>query len=498
MARASKVFLAVDLGAESGRTVAGEYDGRRLRLRETHRFGNGPVRLPDGLHWDSPRQFTEIVAGIRAGAARYGRSLVSAGVDTWGVDYALLDGRGALLGLPHQYRDARTEGLIEASARVLSAEEIYRRTGVGFMPFNTLLQLWAMARIKAPALAAARTLLFMPDLFHFWLTGVAVNEWTIASTSQCFKPRARRPDAVLLKKFGIPARMFPAVVEAGTTLGPLLPHVAADAGAPGLRVVAPAGHDTASAVAAVPAGREPWAFLSSGTWSLMGVETRRPCATPEARAANLTNEGGVFGTTRLLKNIMGLWIVQECRRHWQAEGRDFSYAELAAQADAAPAFAARINPLDPWFYAPGNMPKRLREYCRRTGQRAPSAPGGTIRTVLESLALAYRQTFDELAAVTGVRLRALHIVGGGSQNAVLNRMTAAALGVPVIAGPVEATAAGNILMQMKAAGEVSAQEDLREVVRRSFRPAVFAPGARAPWDEAYERFRRLPTALARP
>lgn len=485
------VYLAVDLGAESGRVIAGGFDGRKLTLQEVHRFPNVAVRLPDGLHWDFLRLFTEIKDGLRLAVRDHGKACASVGVDTWGVDFGLLDRRGALMGNPWHYRDSRTDGMMERAFRVAPREKIYAETGIQFMQLNTLFQLYAMAREKSPQLAEAETLLFSPDLLNYWLTGIRRNEWTIASTSQCLNPVNRRWAAGLLKRLGIPANIFPDMIEPGTVMGPLLRDVAEEVGGANLLAVAVGSHDTASAVAAVPAGRGRFAYLSSGTWSLMGVETAKPVINAHTLGFNLTNEGGVCRTIRLLKNIMGLWLVQQCRATWKAQGEDLSYEEIARLARAAPACAAFVDPFDSLFFSPGDMPARIRQYCLRTGQKPPRDKGAVVRTALESLALAYRRVHDQLAEVTGPRPAALHIVGGGSQNALLNQLAANATGLPVVAGPVEATAAGNILLQMLAQGAIRSLAEGREIVRRSFPTATFEPRDRAVWDEAYARFGAL-------
>ncbi len=491
MATKTRVYLAGDFGAESGRVMAGAFTGRRLTLQEIHRFPNEPVRLPDGLHWDALRLFHELKNGARAAIRQFGKSTVSIGVDTWGVDFGLLDAQGGLLGNPWHYRDARTEGMMERAFRLISRAEIYRRTGIQFMHVNTLYQLFAMARARHPQLVAAKTLLFMPDLFHYWLTGRRANEWTIASTSQCADPMRKTWARTLLAKLGVPASLFAGIVEPGTALGPLRADVAEDIGASHLNVVAPAGHDTASAVIGAPLEGPEDAYISSGTWSLMGVEVSRPVINDDSLACNFTNEGGAFGTTRLLKNIMGLWIVQECRRAWKAAGDDLDYATLTAMAAKALPFSALIDVRDPLFFPPGGMPERIARHCRATGQKPPDDKGATVRAILEGLALSYRETLHNLERLTGTTLRRIHIIGGGSQNELLNQFTADATGRLVSAGPVEATAAGNMLMQMIADGQIAGISEGREIIRRSFPQKVFEPRDTAAWDAAAARFAEL-------
>jgi rhamnulokinase len=484
-------FLALDLGAESGRAMIGRFDGDRLALEEVHRFANGPVRLLDSLHWDALRLFGELKQGLARAVHERGLRLASLGLDTWGVDFALLDRRGELLGNPYHYRDARTQGMLEKAFRRVPREEIFQETGIQFMQINTLYQLLAMALADSPLLAAADTLLMMPDLLNYWLTGQQVSERTIASTSQCLNPETGGWAAALVERLGVPARIFPPIVEPGSVLGSLWPAVAEETGAGALAVVAPGCHDTACAVAAVPAETARYAYLSSGTWSLMGAEVQHPVITAKSREYNFTNEGGVCGTIRLLKNITGLWLIQECRRAWQAEGRDLSYQDITRLAEAAPPFSAFLDTDAGDFLAPGDMPRRIADYCARGGQAAPRDAGAIARVVLESLALKYRWTLEKLEELLGYRADALHIVGGGSQNELLNRFTADAIGRPLVAGPVEATAIGNVMMQMLAVGEIGSLEEGRDVVRRSFEARAYAPRDTGAWDAAYEKYLKV-------
>ena len=485
------VCLAVDLGANSGRVLAGIHDGRLLELRELVRFPNDPVKTADGWHWNMEALFAHIKAGITQAAREFGPALVSAGVDTWGVDYALLDDAGNLLGAPFQYRDARTGGMQEEAFRRMPAREIYRRTGIQFMFFNTIFQLLAEARSPARLLEKAGSLLFIPDLVNFWLAGCRANERSFASTSQLYNPRARDWDRELIAALGLPARLFGPLTEAGTRLGPLRPEIAAETGAAGLQVIAPAEHDTASAVVGVPAeGAEP-VFLSSGTWSVFGRELAAPVISEASENANFSNEGGVFGTTRFLKNIAGMWLLQESKRAWDAAGKNTTYESLVAQAAQAPPFAALIDPDAPEFQAPANMPEAIAAFCRRTGQTAPTQPGAFTRMILESLALKYRLTTELLAKVTARPVSSIHIVGGGSQNHLLNQFAADATACRIVAGPVEATSIGNILMQLYALGAISSLAEGRALTRRSFATKTFEPRDTAAWDKAYIRFRKL-------
>lgn len=488
-------FLALDLGAESGRALSGRFDGGRLAVEEIHRFPNRPVRVRDSLHWDVLALQAGILDGLAAYAARPGAELTSVGLDTWGLDFALLLADDTLVGLPYHYRDGRTRGMLEAALREQGREAIWSHTGIQFLPMNTLYQLLAMRRNGAAALDVATTLLLMPDLFNFWLSGRKASEWTIASTSQMCDPRTGRWSEALLRAFDLPTGILQPIVEPGTTLGPLLPSVAAQAGlGVGVQVVAPACHDTGSAVVAVPASTPHFGYISSGTWSLVGAEARKPALGPAALRYNFTNEGGFDNTYRVLKNISGMWLVQECRRSWLRAGRDWSYAELTERAASAPAFGALIDPNHPDFVAPDDMPAAIRQRCVATGQEAPTSEGALVRCALESLALAYRQTFEELAEVLGAPVDAIHIVGGGSQNRLLCQLTADACGLPVLAGPVEATAMGNLLVQMHATGALGGLAEMREVVRRSVVVERYEPRDRSAWEEAYGRFREIARA----
>jgi rhamnulokinase len=487
---ATRKLLAIDLGAESGRGVLGSFDGQRLRLDVVHRFPNGPVQTLDSMHWDVLRLHAEILTALRNCAGKFG-GIDGIGVDTWGVDFALLGRGGTLLGNPRHYRDPHTEGAMEAAFQRVPKAEIYRRTGLQFMRINSLYQLLALQRDRSPLLDAADHILFMPDLFHYFLTGIKVNEFTDASTSQLLDPYSRAWAHDLVGKFGLPAKMFGTIVQPGTLLGPLRTAVAADTGLTSAPVIAPATHDTASAVAAVPARGDSWAFISSGTWSLLGTELPQPLVTDAALAANFTNEGGVAGTTRLLKNIMGLWLVQECRRCWEKAGKTYAYDELVRLAEAAPAFASLVDPDDPAFLLPSNMPAAVAEFCRETGQPSPTEPGAVVRCCLESLALKYRFVLTKLEGLIGKRLDVIHVVGGGSQNALLCQWTADATGRPVLAGPVEATALGNVLVQMLGLGLLGSLADGREVVRRSVDVTTYEPRDGGRWDEQYGRLVNL-------
>jgi rhamnulokinase len=480
-------LLAFDLGAESGRAILGRYDGSRLRLTEVHRFANGPVRAPDGLHWDVQQLLKEIKHGLALYRQRCGRP-ASIGIDTWGVDFGLLDRGGVLLGEPFHYRDRRTEGVMEEAFKRVPRQEIFERTGIQFLPFNALYQLLSMVLAGSPVLELAHTFLTIPDLFNYWLTGQALCEFTNATTTQFYDPRAGAWATSLLDKLGIPTHFLPEVVPPGTVLGVLLPSVGDETGMEEVPVVAPACHDTGSAVAAVPASQSDYAYISSGTWSLVGIEVQKPLITPASLANNFTNEGGVEGTFRLLKNVQALWLLQESRRAWAEQGHSLSYDELARMAEAALPFAALIDPDDPSFLSPPDMPTAIEAFCKGTGQPPPLDRGATVRCILEGLALKYRWVLERIEEMRGRRINVIHVIGGGSQNRVLCRFTADATGRPVLAGPAEATAVGNIIVQMMALGHLSSLEEGRALVRRSFEVTTYEPGERAPWDEAYTRF----------
>lgn len=483
-----KNFLAFDLGAESGRAILGTLAEGKLALRELHRFANQPVRLPTGLYWDTLRLFHEILQGMTV-ASRERLAIDGIGIDTWGVDFGLLGPDGALVDNPRHYRDARTTGMMEKTFAIASRREIFEQTGLQFMELNTLYQWHSMRLQNAPALRAASHLLFMPDLFNYWLTGVLRNELTIASTSQFYNPREKRYATELLERLGLAPEILAGIARPGTLLGPVLESVGEATGLTGTPVYATACHDTAAAVAAVPAQGEGWCYISSGTWSLMGVELAEPVINEKALALNVTNEIGAEGRVRLLKNIAGLWLLQECRRDWRLAGHEYEYAELSQMAAEAKSFTAVLDP-DALFHQ-GHMLEKIAAYCEKTGQLAPQTPGEISRSILEGLALRYRQVLESLEDLLGRSLKLIHIVGGGSRNAVLNQLVADATGRTVITGPQEATAAGNILVQAMAAGLVAGLREAREIVCRSFRVTRVEPKTRGGWDRAYERFRAL-------
>jgi len=467
-------YLAIDLGAESGRAMLADLSGHLLKLQEVHRFPNVPVNLPTGLYWNTMGLFQEILEGLRA-AGRLTARLESVAVDTWGVDFGLLGADGALIDNPRHYRDPRTAGLPEAMFTKVSRAEIFASTGIQFMELNSLYQLWAVHRQSPWLLENAKALLFMPDLFNYFLCGTIASERTIASTSQFYDPSHGRFATELIEKLGMPANFLAGLVDPGQPLGPVRPAVAEACGlARETPVYTTAGHDTASAVAAVPAvGGSGWCYISSGTWSLMGMELQCPLINEASLAANFTNEVGVCGSVRFLKNIPGLWLLQECRRAWAREGKDYSYDELIAMARESEPSGAVLD-LEA-FQSAGQTAERVMEYCRATGQPVPGTPGNVCRVILYSLAVRYREVLGVLEELTGQRLDVIHIVGGGSRNRLLNQLTADVTGRRVVAGPSEATAAGNALVQALGAGQLGSLEELRQVVRESFAVEEFVP-----------------------
>jgi rhamnulokinase len=483
-------YVAFDLGAESGRVLLGSLEDGHLDVEEIHRFPNGPIAVADSLRWDVLHIFEELKAGLRKVAA-LGVSVAGISSDSWGVDYVLLHRDEPLLSVPYHYRDARTEGALERAFQVVSADEIFAETGIQFMPINTIYQLHADALHRAEILGVADKFLNIGDYFNFLFSGVGKAEESLASTTQLYNPCARAWSAKLVEKFGLPPRILPEIVASGTRLGLLLPAIAAETGLKEVQVIAGCSHDTAAAVAAVPADGEDWAYLSSGTWSLLGIETPQPIITPWSRQFNFTNEVGFGSRIRFLKNIVGLWIVQECRRAWAREGQEYSYEKLATLAEEAEPLKAFVDPQNDGFGKPGRMHEKIAEYCRTTGQPVPGTPGATIRCALESLALCYRQTMGKLERATGKKLAQLHIVGGGSKNSLLNRLTADAIGIPVLAGPAECTGIGNVLVQAIALGRLPSLQAARQIVRESFPPITYEPRDAGLWEEAYQRFCRL-------
>jgi len=470
-------YLAFDLGAESGRCVVGTLAGRRLELTEVHRFATPSLFCHGRWHWDVLAMFAEMEIALRKAVKAFGPAFRSLSVDSWGVDYVLLDADGRLLGYPYHYRDARTGGILEQAFAVLPKEEIYQATGSLFMEYNTLYQFLAESRQQTNLLDIAASMLPMANFFQFLFTGVQKAEYTAVSTTQMADPRTRQWAREVIDAFGYPRGIFPEIVEPGTVVGPLLPEIARRTGLDaGVQVVAGASHDTAAAVAAVPVqGGSHWAYLSAGTWSLLGAELAAPIISGQALRHNFTNEGGVEGTTRFLTNLTGLWPLQECRRQWQADGRDYSYDDLARLAEAAPASTAIVDFDQPRFLRPENMVQEIHACLRETGQPIPESVGGLVRCILASLADKYRRTLAALQEATGQTYEVLHVVGGGSRNALHCQLTADATGIEVLAGPAECTALGNIGMQAIALGDVANVQKLRNIVAESFPLKRYVP-----------------------
>ena len=488
-------YLAVDLGASSGRVLSGSLLGSKIEIGEGHRFHNGPVRAGNHLYWDALRLWSDIQDGLRSAASECS-DIRSVGIDTWGVDFALLGRNDELLGNPLNYRDPHTNGMLAAACDIVSREEIFDATGLQFMEINTLYQLFAMSRANSPILEAAETFLMIPDLFHWLLCGEKANELTDVTTTQFYDPRNRDWAKPMLERLGIPTAMFGNIVQPGTKLGQLKPDVRENTGLGAIDVVLPGTHDTASAVMAVPARGEPttqpdWCYISSGTWSLMGVEVAEPIINDRCRELNFTNEGGVGGTTRVLKNIGGLWLVQECQRIWARDGKDYSWSELVSLSEQAPPLETLIDPDNARFVAPANMAEEIAGYCSSTNQPTPQSHGAIIRTALESLAMKYRMVLGWLEQLTGSSIKTIHIVGGGTQNEQLCQMTADACNRAVIAGPVEATAIGNVMMQAIASGEVASISQAREIIGNSFEMKQYEPKDATRWDDGYSKFEAL-------
>lgn len=483
-------FLAADLGASNGRVLAADWDGERFHLEVAHRFPNEPVQALDRLHWDILRLWREIKTGMARFAAERGETPDGVGIDTWGVDFALLDRSGHLLGNPVHYRDHRTDEIMDVVFELVPREEIFAVTGLQYLQFNTLFQLYAMRHQGDPQLDHAAHLLMMPDLLHYWMTGRQVAEYTIASTTQMLDARAKTWAPELLHKLNLPVDMLPPIVEPGTVLGPLLPAVRAEIGfGEGVSVIAAGSHDTASAVAAIPGLDKNSVYISSGTWSLMGVETPAPILDEAVLANNFTNEGGVGGTIRLLTNISGLWMLQEARKEWMRAGRDYSWEGLSALGEQAEPFRSLVDPDDPAFLNPESMIGAIQDYCRRSEQPIPESPGQVVRCCLESLALRYRSVFQVLETLTGHKLDVIRVVGGGSQNALLNQFTADACQRPVVTGPIEATALGNVMVQAMASGHLASVAEGRAAIAASIRQETFHPGPAGAWEEAYGRWK---------
>ena len=496
--RKEKKYLAIDLGADSGRGMVGVFDGSRVTLKEIKRFPTHHITVAGHTFWDVLAIFREIKDIIRT-AVREEQDIQGIGVTTWGVDYALLTRNDTLIGNPFHYRDGRTDGIMEEVFATVSQEEIFKATGIQFMELNTLFQLYATKKEFPELFTSAETLLFMPDLFNFWLTGKKYAEFTVASTSQLYDMTATGQEQAprgnwafpLLERLGIPGRILPPVIAPGTLLGPLSESLRCELDVPEIPVYAVCCHDTASAVAAVPAGEGNWAYLSCGTWSLLGVELLEPVIDEKSLRHHFTNEGGFAGSIRFLTNIMGLWVMQESRRTWQRQGKEYTYEQINRMASERDPFQSFINLADKVFLYPGDMPERIREFCRKTCQKVPQEEGQTARIILESLAMEYRFMIDNLEETTGEKIETIHLVGGGSQNKFLAQCAASATRKVVIAGPVEATAIGNILIQALAKGDVLDIPQVRQIVRNSFPLIVYQPAGTSVWEEKYYVYKQL-------
>ena len=485
-------FIGFDLGAESGRCIVARLNDGKITLSDVHRFPTHSVRNGISLHWDVLAISQEIVEGLNKACKAFGPKFDGIGVDTWGVDYVLVDPDGRVLGYPYHYRDARNDGMMEEAFKIVPKEVLYGLTGIQFMQFNTIFQFLAEMRNKVNLLKIADTMLLMPDYLNFFLSGSKKAEFSIASTSGIADPKTRNWSWTLIERLGIPRGIFPEMIEPGTMLGRLRPELARQTGLdPSTPIIASAGHDTASAVVSVPAAGGKWAYLSSGTWSLMGVELKSPLLTDEAFQYNFTNEGGISGTTRFLKNITGLWPLQECRRYWMEKGEEFSYAGLAELARKQGFVRAWVDLNDPRFLKPGDMPLKIASYLRETGQQCESTPGFVVRVVLESLAFSYRKTIRQIENVTGEKIEKLHAVGGGIKNEVLAQVTSDAIGVPVFAGPVEGTVVGNIGVQAIASGAVADLQSWRHVVADSFELKLYNPENRTYFEEHEHLYDKL-------
>jgi rhamnulokinase len=483
-------FLAFDIGASSGRAILGTLKDSRLELTEVHRFANQMMHLHGHYFWNIFNLFGELKTGLAKCVKEFGVQPLSFGIDTWGVDYGLITPDGYLAGLPFAYRDHRTDQIMPEFFKIMDEETTYSLSGLQFMQFNTLFQLFASVKASHSALNIADSLLFTPDLLNFLFTGIRKNEYTIASTSALLKPGMAEWEPLLLGAAGIPETLVQEIIQPGTILGPLLPDVCTETGCCEIPCIAVASHDTASAVASVPALGERWAYISSGTWSLMGIESTVPLVSEKTRLLNFTNEGGVEGTTRFLKNIMGMWLIQECKKIWDSREK-LRWEDIVNLSQTSQPFVFLIDPDYPGFLNPKNMPEAIQEFCRNTGQLVPFTEGQIARCIYDSLVLKYKFTLNQIEEVVGYPIEKIHVIGGGANNEFLCQLTADATGLPVFAGPVEATAIGNILIQAKALGYLSSIHELRQVVATSFDPVLFQPRQTGDWDQAYLRFTEI-------
>jgi rhamnulokinase len=483
-------LLAFDLGASSGRAMLGTLEEDKLTLTEVHRFQNRMLQIHGSFHWNIFSLFEEIKTGLKKCIAEFGIQPDSIGIDTWGVDYSLLNAEGQVIGLPYAYRDHRTDKAMEAFFKLLSAKETYNLTGIQFMQFNTLFQLFASYKSKLSQMGIAQSFLFTPDVLNYLLTGVKKNEYTIASTSQMLKPGRPEWEYKLFKVAGISKNLVNEIIQPGNLVGMLTDEVCRETKSKPIPVIAVASHDTASAVVSVPATDEKWACISSGTWSVMGIESHFPIVNELSLKLNFTNEGGVEGTTRFLKNIMGMWLIQECKRIWD-QSSPLEWNEIVQMSKSATPFKTLINPDDPSFLNPVDMPEAIRKFCLKTNQFVPETNGEIARCIYDSLILKYKYTLHQIESVTGEKIEKIHIIGGGAHNQEINQQTANATVVPVFAGPTEATSIGNIMYQAKGLGLVGSLEEIREVIRNSFEVVEYQPNPKLDWEKAYERFLKL-------
>lgn len=483
-------FLAFDIGASSGRAILGTLKNSNIELAEIHRFKNQMCKINGSYFWNIYSLFEELKTGLRKCISEYKIQPESIGIDTWGVDYALIAREGHLVGLPFAYRDHRTDKSMEEFFKILPKKETYLLSGIQFMQFNTLFQLFSSVQENYSGLKIAESILFTPDTLNFLFTGIKKTEYTIASTSQLLKPGKAEWEHKLLNSAGISTNLTGEIIQPGTIVGDLLPEVLEETGCKPISCIAVASHDTASAIVSVPAKGENWAYLSSGTWSLLGIESPVPLVSEKTLEMNFTNEGGVEGTTRFLKNIMGMWLIQECKRIWDGEG-ELDWQQIVDLSIIAEPFKSLINPDDSSFLNPGNMPKAIQEFCAKTEQPIPVTKGEIARCIYDSLVLKYKFTIKQIESVTGKKIEKLHIIGGGAHNVIMNQLTADAIGIPVFAGPTEATAIGNIMLQAKAMGKVKSLDEIREIVSNSFEVSEFKPLPKLNWEEAYKKFEKI-------
>ena len=488
MAKSS--FLAFDIGASSGRAILGILENDKVELVEVHRFKNQMTQIHGHFYWNIFGLFEELKTGLRKCISEFKVQPDSVGIDTWGVDYALVTGEGQLTGLPFAYRDHRTDKAMEDFFKIHPKRETYLLSGIQFMQFNTLFQLFSSVQQNYSGLKIAESLLFMPDALNYLFSGIQKNEYTIASTSQLLKPGKAEWEPKLFDAAGIPQKLAGEIIQPGTILGNLLPEVLEETGSAPIPCIAVAGHDTASAIVSVPADGENWAYLSSGTWSLLGIESPVPLVSEKTLEMNFTNEGGVEGTTRFLKNIMGMWLIQECKRIWDTQSV-MGWHEIVALSNNVKPFKSLINPDDAGFLNPGNMPKAVQDFCAKTNQPVPQTKGEIARCIYDSLVLKYKYTIKQIESLTGKRVEKLHIIGGGAHNTIMNQLTADATGIPVFAGPTEATAIGNIMLQAKALGVVNSLSEIRGIVRNSFEVNEYAPSPKLDWESAFNQFEKL-------